>query len=157
REISFAKDYYDYAVGTATRGDIVNISPFSNYELMRTSAELRTIETIKEKIDEAIENNGWLIFTSHVDQGYGWSEEKTRQIIEYAQSRGVDFVTLEEGIKIQGNIVEIGESTVSAGGMFFGKDFAYLGRNALTPDDVPTNPMLYGRKSVTDITTSGRE
>src|SRR5699024_3674837 len=56
-----------------------------------------------------------------------------------------------------GNIVEIGESTVSAGGMFFGKDFAYLGRNALTPDDVPTNPMLYGRKSVTDITTSGRE
>src|SRR5699024_5544028 len=47
------------------------------------------------------------------------------------------------------------DSIVAADSKFFGEDFAYLGRNAITPDDVPTNPLLYGRKTVTNITTSG--
>lgn len=131
RELDIAKQVFDYCVGTATRGNIVNIAPFSNYELMRTSAELRSIDIIKQKIDEAIEYNGWLILTSHVDQDYGWTEEKTRQIIEYAQSKGVDFVTLEEGINIQGNIAEFKGNIISASGEVYGND---LGRTKIIRD-----------------------
>lgn len=155
--LNVARQVFDYNIGTANKGNNIITPPFSNFELLRRTGERHSFEQIKVDIDRARDANGWIILTTHVDQGYGWTEEKTRQIIEYVHSQGGRFVTTLEGFNAHGNLMEIDNKIITAKGQFFGEDFAYLGRNALTPDDTPRNPLLYQRKTVTDITTSGAD
>src|SRR5699024_7834702 len=151
-----ARLVWDYCIGTGTKGDKVVVPPFDNYDMRRTHGE-QGLTRVKAGVDKARDENGWVMLTLHMDQGDWWSEQYMRDIIEYALSQGLKFVTTEEGYKTHGNIAQFGKNTITSEGEFYGEDFAYLGRNALTPDDVPSNPLLYGRKTVTDITTSGAD
>src|SRR5699024_5626685 len=87
RETDIARDYFSYAVGTSTRGDNIIMPPVNNYDLLRTNAQLG-VDKVKAQIDRAVENNAWLILTTHVDAGDWYSEEYAREIIEYALQQG---------------------------------------------------------------------
>lgn len=97
-----ASEYYDMGIDTWDSGEspgcIVNI-PFDPYKMKRVSVQGEDVNTIFEKMDEAIKNKSWIILVSHVDQGSWYSDERVRDIIEHALNSGLEFVTLEEGFK----------------------------------------------------------
>lgn len=123
KSLEVAKEFFDYGVGSG-RFDVdgnkrIVKPPVNNYRLGRVPGDT-DIKNITPYMDEAIENNGWIIITTHIDQ-YS-SEEHIRDIITTALSKGLKFVKLEEGIKVHGNIAQFGgsnmdpETTISSSG-----------------------------------------
>jgi len=94
-----------------------------------------TLEFYLSQVDEAIAGNGWLVFVIHsaypsfdeTQQGY------LEEVIEYAQSKNVEFVHVAEAYPIFKNVVE----TIDYLG---GNEYNYtaLGANG----DIYTNKML---------------
>lgn len=123
REVEIAKEYFDYAVGTATRGNRIVTGKFDNYDLGRTNGQgYEWLDVVKTQIDKAVNENAWLLLTTHVDQGGWWDESYAREVIEYVLSKGVKFVTTEEGINAHGNIAQFNGNVISAKGEIFGSE-----------------------------------
>src|SRR5699024_12274254 len=113
-----SREYFDYAIGTGATGPSqddsgeANIPPLNNYYIRRTTIE-RGADIVKRQIDKAVAENGWVVIVSHVDNtgsNEWWDESIAREVIEYAQNKGVEFVTTEEGINRLGNIAQFGAS-----------------------------------------------
>ena len=113
-----SREYFDYAIGTGATGPSqddsgeANIPPLNNYYIRRTTIE-RGADIVKRQIDKAVAENGWVVIVSHVDNtgsNEWWDESIAREVIEYAQNKGVEFVTTEEGINRFGNIAQFGAS-----------------------------------------------
>ena len=78
-----------------------------------------TIDAFKMALDEAIENNAWLVLCTHawlmVDGKKLEAYENIDQYallesaIDYAKAQGVDIVTCEEGYRVFGNAVIAGD------------------------------------------------
>ena len=114
-----ASKYYNC---TPAVGGAMNVFPLKNHLISRvalgsyTAGGKNTLAYYKSKVDEAIEKGGWLIFMTHV-----WSPDHDetqnlylRQTLEYAQSKNVAIVNLQEGYEKFGNILEI-EGQMSIG------------------------------------------
>src|SRR5699024_9873343 len=63
---------------------------------------------------------GWVIFVSHIWDSSWYSDDYVRQIIDYALSKGFEFVTTQEGIDRMGNMAQFGESKITSEGKFVG-------------------------------------
>ena len=156
------RQVFDYAIGTGTRGASVVKPPFTNYDMRRTQAQ-NNLSEIKQQIDIAAAENGWLILSGHVDQYDWYSEEYMREIIEYALSKGLKFVSTEEGYARHGNLAEYGNNVITAGGVSYGDSGIgeYLGFNALGPNDPPPHFSTTSRRGVkvyyTIINSQGNE
>lgn len=108
--IEEARQVYEYMTTYGGLNKVVS-PPFSNYEIPRVNFD-QDIDSVKSYIDEAYEKNAWIILRTHVDQAESYSNEKFREIIEYAQSLDFKFVTTEEGIRHHSNILEIKRNEV---------------------------------------------
>lgn len=121
-----AKDY-DYAVITQNK---INTYPISNSMLIDRcaigcyeSTELQTLDGMKTKVNECIQKNGWLIFMTHVDDVNHTTEDTTNigLLIDYIKSLGTaDIVTLEEGYRRFGNILESDKGQLTNQGELIG-------------------------------------
>lgn len=71
-----------------------------------------TLEFYKSKVDEAIANNGWVIFCLHpyADTFDTTQQQYLRNLIEYVQEKNILITTLSDGYKIHGNMLESGYS-----------------------------------------------
>src|SRR5699024_5473764 len=99
------RSYFDYAFGNAPHGVVK--PPFDNYYIPRNVIHFdKDITHLKALIDQAAEEDRWVILYTHVDQGV-YSESKMRELIEYALSKGLEFVTSDEGMKHNGNIAQL--------------------------------------------------
>jgi peptidoglycan/xylan/chitin deacetylase (PgdA/CDA1 family) len=87
-------------------------SDFTTYRVKRVAFE-ESVETIKSAIDEAVQNNGWLILMNHVHFP-DWTEAKFREIVEYAQSSGIEFANAKDGLNRFGNILDIESDSSSS-------------------------------------------
>jgi len=113
RVLEIAKEYFDYSTGAGNSTDFSNgrritLPPINNYTLPRRPI-VHPLQDIKDTIDETVDKNGWLILLGHID-GENEGEQKYRDIIEYALSKGVEFVTLQQGMEAHGNIAQFGGS-----------------------------------------------
>lgn len=114
RKIS--RDYAKVNIGTK---EFVNTTPLDTFRAGRiTLGEdlYTTFEQYKEKLDEAIANNGWIIFKSH-SQYSSFNENQQqliRQIIDYARANKISEVTVEEGLSYFGNLIDVGDYTARA-------------------------------------------
>lgn len=118
---------YEYAVITQNK---INTYPISNSMLLDRnaigcyeSAQMSTLDGIKARIDECISNNGWLIFMTHVDDVAHTEEDTTNLglIIDYIKELGTaDIVTIEEGYKRFGNLIESDKGQLTNQGELFG-------------------------------------
>lgn len=114
-----AKKYYRCGcVGSNPR---INKGVIANFEINRIpigypyadSDEKNTFAYLKQFIDQAVANNGWCIFMTHV----GMTNYHTDTIdsiidslIDYAVNTcGIDVVTLNDGFNVFGNAVECGD------------------------------------------------
>lgn len=109
RKIS--RKYYRANIGTK---EGTNTTPLDTFNVRRISLGedlYTTFEQYKEKIDEAIANNGWIVFKSH-SQYESFNENQLqiiRQIIDYAREQQMLEVNLEEGLNYMGNLIDTGD------------------------------------------------
>lgn len=122
--LDIVRENYDFGVvaGGATNSagvhiqNRVNYSPISTYRVTRiaidSSMDDAEIDFIKEQIDEACENNGLVIFMSHVghEMGVGADEdiEIYTEIVEYIRDKGYDIEPVLDVLNRFKNPVEIG-------------------------------------------------
>lgn len=106
-----SRKYYRANIGTK---EDINTTPLDTFNVRRISLGetlYTTFEQYKEKIDEAIANNGWIIFKSH-SQYESFDENQLqiiRQIIDYAREQHMLEVNLEEGLNYMGNLIDTGD------------------------------------------------
>lgn len=91
----------------------INVPPLYTFQLPRvslmpSSGEMGSVETYTAYIDDAIENNGWLIFMTH-SQYASFDTEKVRAVIDYANASGIKWVSTREGLDRIGNLIDTGD------------------------------------------------
>lgn len=113
-----AKEVYASAVGTITG---INTMPIKQYNTHRVAlgsyfdvvdgVDTSTLDYYKSKVDEAIDSNGWLIFKIHVHapQHDATQQQHLKDTIAYILSKGVDVVTIREGLQVFGNVLDVGD------------------------------------------------
>ena len=105
--------FYDYGI---TTGNTMNTHPItSNMGIDRAAigsyaapGRFDTLDNLKARVDECYDQNGWLIFMTHVDDVDHTDEDNQllRDLIDYIKTKGVDIVTLSEGFEVFGNVIE---------------------------------------------------
>lgn len=103
-----------YARANVATVEGINYPPLSTYRLYRISLGEDTNNTwthYKSVLDEAIANNGWVIFKSHSQYpSFNATQiQLIRDIIDYAKSNGIENVSLSEGLDRVGNIIDVGD------------------------------------------------
>jgi peptidoglycan/xylan/chitin deacetylase (PgdA/CDA1 family) len=91
----------------------VSTPPLETFKLLReplipSTGAMGTVESYTSFIDQAIANNGWIIFMTH-SQYEGFDATKIQAVIDYANTNGVEWVHAYEGLDRIGNIVDIGD------------------------------------------------
>ena len=84
----------------------INNVPVESYKIQRIDFDF-DIEDIKQCIDDAIASDGWVIVTTHCHYEH-FDTNKLEEIIDYAQTAGIDIVNTREGINRFGNYLELG-------------------------------------------------
>lgn len=113
-----SRNYYKANIGTKEGINTAPLDTFRMYRITLGESLYTTFEQYKAKIDEAIANNGWIIFKSH-SQYTEFDENQLqliRQIIDYARQNNMLEVSLEEGLDLFGNLVDVGDYTARAQG-----------------------------------------
>lgn len=111
--ISEAKKYYSAAFGYYNGKELYNTRLLDNrYNIYRVMLEA-PLTTNKKIIDEAVKNNGWIVFMGHghyyrseiyVDDTvwpgkWGNNVQKAKDTIEYLIDNGVRIITVKEALK----------------------------------------------------------
>lgn len=136
RTKNIVKQYYK--CGVATDGDD-NIAPMDTYCLDRLDMETRTLADSKAEVDLAISKKKWLIFMTH-----GWMrayadparQQLFRDLIDYIKSKNVPIVTIDEGLKMKGNAIEIGDKSANT-------NYLYISNTGKSESNVDNNGMVY--------------
>lgn len=115
-------------------------SPIDQFRMPRFGIDSKTFDDVKVVIDEAFEKDTWIVLMSHVDQYGGLDMSILRQIIEYALSKGMEFITVKEGVDRFGNLAQFGTETIDRKGDVFGKILGRLKMAGL--DYTPNAPMI---------------
>ncbi|OHR07995.1 hypothetical protein HMPREF2721_09890 [Staphylococcus sp. HMSC078A12] len=113
-----SRNYFKANIGTRENINVCPFDTFNAYRITLGEATYTTFEQYKAKIDEAITNNGWLIFKSH-SQYTTFDDNQIaiiKQIIDYARQNGMVEVNLEEGLELFGNLIDVGDYTAKAQG-----------------------------------------
>ena len=130
--------YYDYAIYTAVSGHPINVGMLANYYIIRcncggyydtvsgdyASYNSASIEYFKKVIDDCIENNGWIVFMSHIfpmTEGHKlpqWQDVDQLKLLDdimaYIKQKidsgaNLKVVTASEGFNVHGNAVQYGD------------------------------------------------
>src|SRR5699024_9708234 len=110
-----AREFHSYAFDISTLDGIVE-PPLNSYKIPRYNPMNKTIEDIKKKLDEAYDQKTWIVIISHVDES-SYDEEKSIELIDYAISKGFEFVTTSKGIGYHGNLLELdADNTIDKNG-----------------------------------------
>lgn len=110
-----AKKYYKHG---CRYQEGINYDVINSFRILRypmgsyyANSSHNTLEFYKEKVDEAITNNAWLIFGLHsyADEFDSTQQQYLKDTIEYIQSKGIEIVTISKGYEVFGNAVEVGD------------------------------------------------
>lgn len=116
--------YYTAGVYIDGGNSVINISPIQSNKLQRVYYNLTTpateedknrVQHCKNKIDEAIANNGWIIIGLHCFYD-GFDPNGLREVIQYAKLKGVEIVNMKRGLQLYNNIIELPDFKVGADG-----------------------------------------
>ena len=149
--IKVVKQYFDSAFNTRGGTGAFNVGnipeyPFNQFAISRVRCDAPSeLEDIKKTIDKAVAEKKWIIIYTHVDQYGGLDIAKMRGVIEHAQAKGLEFVSVEEGINEYGNLAQLKDLTISPDGQIFSDKLGVvrynpkLGDNNLSRDNFIDN------------------
>lgn len=88
-----------------------NVTPMKTYELTRYNLDTGvtpTLERFKGIVDTAVNENAWVVFMSHSQNATFTADviQMVKDMIDYARAKAVDIVTVEEGMRSLGNVVD---------------------------------------------------
>jgi hypothetical protein len=72
-----------------------------------------TLDHLKSVVDEAFVNGGWVVFKQHCKYP-SWTadaQNDLRLLIQYIKSKGIRIVNIRDGLKLNANLVDIGNLT----------------------------------------------
>lgn len=114
-----ARNSHNYSYPDYT--DAINYSPIDAYRLKRMSFDAEVpdvliLNELKNVVDTAYENDGWIIFTIHpqyaeynVATSTGLARrQELRDLIDYIKSLDIPILTATKALQIQKNNIEIG-------------------------------------------------
>ena len=141
-----ARKYFKYAVNAFGS---YNNSPCDNMYLDRYFVyKAKTYEDIKEVIDSAVANKGWLIFGSHSYSNNEFDSVLFEQVLSYISFLNIPVLTLEEAIKYKGNAISIGEKEDSKGDKIY---IANDGKNNLARKIYPVSTKFSEQSVITEF------
>jgi|SRR5690625_1485691 len=108
-----ARQYY--RSGIDIKGGALT-TPLDQSLFPRLGMDTTDTQDIIAEINVAYENNTLIILMSHVDQYGGLEDSKIRAVIEHVQSLGGEFLTADEVINNYGNLLQIGDNSISFDG-----------------------------------------
>lgn len=104
------KAYYESAW---VINDGINTEVFDNHKAVRKSFDaVGTLAGIKTAVDEIYANGGWLVLMVHTFFAQWATVEKQQELkdlIDYINTKSIDIVTIDEGLKVYGNVYDMGE------------------------------------------------
>lgn len=121
--IKRVRKHYESAFEVDNGSSNAIIPPLNTYSLERitfnTGTGVNQVQRAKDKIDQAFDKNGYVVLMTHV-HFEGFSRTDLAEVIEYALAKGLEFVTVAEGLKQFSNVVDIanefGEFIIDADG-----------------------------------------
>ena len=101
------------AVDARAREDYVIKTPVNTFNLVRPSlmyhgSPMRPLSYFTDLVDQAIAENGWIIFMSH-SQFDSFDGDIIRGLIDYINARDTEWVSVNEGLDKIGNIIDYGD------------------------------------------------
>lgn len=173
----FVRKYYRAGRTTDFRNRM-NLTPTETYDLLVTPLgswfdkwsgspfPTNSLEFYKYQVDKAIEQKAWLIFMTHVggnDQHDETQQQYLEETIKYVLEKNLDVVTLDQGMDLRGNLIDVGRYqrrdlshehfVVGADGSYSGSHlqniFKYMRTGNMTgelkPSDFPIGQRLISR------------
>ena len=115
--LEIMSQYYDYGFNGGQEYKYNTIDTFENYMIYRIAfgsyepdnSNNGDLQYYKDKIDEVINNNGWLVLMTHITDTNHTAEdtEKLEQLIQYAKDRNVTISTPNKIFDKFKNLIEI--------------------------------------------------
>ena len=146
-----ASEYFESAVHIS--GGYVGLN-MNQYKINRQSMDSTDFDAIKAEMDKAIETKTGLILMSHIDQYGGLDLSKARQVIEYAQNNGMEFVKLSEFVQEKGNLLQFGDNKITANGDVFGGKIGTVQRRQDITHDSDLYQFEENKVTITRVTPS---
>lgn len=106
RVMKYYNAAYDYADGVILTPDNINNHLIKRYTF---NGDVKGVQKIKNAIDGAVAVNGWIVITTHVGHPLYWfadSYDHMQEIIDYAKSKGMQFMLPKDGFQTYGNFME---------------------------------------------------
>ena len=110
RTVKIAKQYFNVALGTVMEDKYYNLGLINNTSDMYRSKRVyisswTPIEDYKKLVDEALENNYWIVFFQHSREitAKPFILDKLKQLIQYIQEKGGRIETVSNAYKILNN------------------------------------------------------
>ena len=107
RTVEIAKQYFNVALGTVMEDKYYNLGLINNTSDMYRSKRVyisswTPIEDYKKLVDEALENNYWIVFFQHSREltEKPFILDKLKQLIQYIQGKGGRIETVSNAFKI---------------------------------------------------------
>lgn len=107
--------YYNCARGTF---GTIETSPINTYSLPAFNCNHDTSTyRMKAKIDTAVTKKGWAIIMIHTIQSAEpkMSNDSILSLLSYAEQQGLKVVTLQQGLRYMGNVIEVGDDMFTVG------------------------------------------
>lgn len=104
---SIIRKYYKASYVTFSSG-YITYPPVNSYGMRRSDFDTSVVSLSAQKLrlDEALASNGWIIINTH-SQYPSFSGADFRELLNYAKTIGLEIVTLGEGMKHFGNLLDI--------------------------------------------------
>lgn len=161
RVIKETRKYYKAAASTNHHN--LNLRPVNTYSIGRVGVGIYgplplTFETVKEYVDQAIENKTLCCFMTHIAETPEENIPIIGQLIDYIQSLGYDVTTFGEAYKKHQNVLEYGDYPLTEKSQYLavgagGEIDPYFGRYLVNrpKESVLTKPITdYPQNFVTE-------
>ncbi len=134
------------AVDARVREDYVNKPPVNTFNLLRPSlmyhgTPMPPLSYFTDLVDQAIAENGWIIFMSH-SQFDSFDGTIIRGLIDYINARDTEWVSVNEGLDKIGNIIDYGDLE--------SRDSGYNYTLLDADNELTTNSKTFGIYTYTD-------
>jgi peptidoglycan/xylan/chitin deacetylase (PgdA/CDA1 family) len=106
---NIARKYYKYAVAT---DGYYNELPVDNWAIQRPNADILSAKKLKDQVDGAIRDNGWLVILTHsleLQKDKNNNIAKINEVIDYCKTLNIPILPFTEAEKVKGNALAIGE------------------------------------------------
>ncbi|OHX42360.1 hypothetical protein BBV17_27570 [Cytobacillus oceanisediminis] len=162
--MDIARQYYEAGV-YIDNGQRLNATPISTYDLQRVyfndaPGDTGQVQRCKDKIDEAVLNNSWIIIGMHCHYD-AFTPANLIEVIQYAKSKGIEIVTMKRGLELYANVLELPDFVVDAKGTLISNKLGRMQKMISNADNVtplssfPVDSFSYRVYNNSAATTAG--